>query len=111
MEPDAAALSLTFSPYHLVVPRSFYFSEVQSVGSQRVKGVPPYGISPHCLLSTDSLVPLLPITSTQAHTYPAVFDVAGSDDSILAMDLMQPAQEPKGANSGQNSPTSTVHPV
>ena len=66
MEPDVAALSLSISPYHLAIPRSFYVSVVESMRSNRVKGVSPYGRSPHCLLSTDSLVPLLPITNSAA---------------------------------------------
>ena len=62
MEPDVAALSLAMSPYHLAIPRCFYISVIQAVRSQRIKGVSLYGRSPHCLLSTDSLVPLLPIS-------------------------------------------------
>ena len=67
MEPDVAALSLAISPYHLAIPRCFYISIIQSVRSQRIKGVSPYGRSPHCLLSTDSLVPLLPISDGSAY--------------------------------------------
>ena len=82
MEPEVAALSLLVSPYHLAIPRSFHMPVVESITNNRVRGVSPYGRSPHCLLSTDSLVPLLPVTNGAAHL---ICDISYSKHSLNSM--------------------------
>lgn len=61
IEPDVAALSLMLSPFHLSIPRAFHQPFTPLCGNRRGRNESPYGLSGQCLLSTDSLIPLLPI--------------------------------------------------
>ena len=99
MEPDAAAIALCISPYHLAIPRSFYTPIMQSVRSvpwsrsKGTKGVSPYGLSPHCLFSTDSLVPLLPVKDPLGRPLHALAQEIALYKSNSTMDSEQPTQE------------------
>ena len=104
MEPEVAAFALSISPCHNAIPRSFYMPISHS---RRPRGVSPYGLSPHCLLSTDSLVPLLPITNNLA-AEDTIYEEPMSNENLAARD--NSIEEEEGFNDFFNEAYLTPSP-
>ena len=111
MEPDVAAICLAVSPFRLAIPHSFFCSVTNSVKSERTKGLSPYGNSPHSLLSTDSLVQLLPITNVRVRPHRAAHKPSHSVDQVSVMDPVTPALEPTTPSPDWDLSEYSIHPV
>ena len=86
MEPDVAAFSLMLSLFPLSIVRSFHQSLTQWARNERRRKSSPYGLSPHYLLSTDSLIPLLPITNTDPYHKFQAIEPAISEAEVASID-------------------------
>lgn len=89
IEPDVAALSLMLSPFHLSIPRSFLQPFTTLCRNKHGRNESPYGLSGHCLLSTDSLIPLLPIGEGH-HIHQAIGPAIYETDSASMNSSTQP---------------------
>lgn len=101
MGPDFAALSDMLSPIHLSVPCSFPRPFIPLCKNRRGRNESPYGLSQHCLLSTDSLIPLLPIGEGH-HIHQAIEPAIYETDSVsrnsstqLEPDIMDRSESPE----------------